>query len=70
FLNCACKFTDGIAKGNVSSKREEIKNLLANLKQINPSVDMNIFSSIHKVNLSTVLGYIKDGKQKTFLDDY
>ena len=48
----------------------EIKNLLASLKKINPNISKNIFSSIHKVNLATVIGYIKDGKEISFLDEY
>lgn len=70
FLQCACKFTEGLAIGNVSSKRKEIKELIKSLKQINPSVDINIFRSIHKVNLSTVIGYVQNDKYKNFLDEY
>ena len=70
FLQCACKFTEGIATGNISSKRYEIKNLIEEMKKINPSVDMNIFNSMHKVNLSTIIGYIQNGERKNFLDEY
>ncbi len=70
FLQCACKLTDGIRKGEISGKRNEIKKLIATLKQKNPAVDMNIFNSIHKVNLKTIIGYVKDGEKKTFLDEY
>lgn len=70
FLQCACKLTEGIRTGELSSKRKEIKDLIANLKQINPSVDWNIFNSIHKVNLDTVIGYIQNGEKKFFLDEY
>ena len=70
FLQCACKLTDGIRKGELSGKRNEIKKLIATLKQNNPAVDMNIFNSIQNVNLTTLLGYVKDGEKKTFLDEY
>ena len=70
FLQCACKLTEGVKQGRLSSKRFEIKQLIKQLKQINPLVDINIFSSIHKVNLNTVIGYVKDGKKKNFLDEY
>ena len=70
FLQCACKLTEGVKQGKLSSKRFEIKDLLKQLKQINPTVDINIFSSIHKVNLDTVIGYVKNGERKNFLDDY
>ena len=50
--------------------RKEIKDLIANLKKTNPNVAKNIFSSIHRVNLTTIIGYT-DGKTDTlFLDNY
>ena len=52
------------------SKRKEIKDLIKELKKVNPNVDKNIFSSIHNVNLSTVIGYTIDGKKVDFLDNY
>lgn len=70
FIQCACKLTEGVKIGNISSKRQEIKNLLKELKQTNPLVDINVFSSIHKVNLDTVIGYIKKGRKTNFLDEY
>lgn len=70
FLQCACKLTEGVKVGELSSKRKEIKDLIATLKQTNPSIDWNIFNSIHKVNLDTVIGYIKNGEKKFFLDEY
>lgn len=70
FIQCACKLTEGVKSGNVSSKRHEIKMLLKQLKHINPAVDINIFTSIHKVNLDTVIGYVKNGERKNFLDEY
>lgn len=70
FLQCACKFTEGLAVGKISGKRQEIKNLIANLRVINENVDINIFRSLCSVNLKTILGYKKDGKLISFLDDY
>ena len=72
FLNCACKFTEltsDIEKENIS-KRKEIKQLIASLKEVNPNIDNNIFNSINNINLNTVLGYKKDGIKYSFLDDY
>ena len=62
FLQCACKFTEGLAKGDgrVSSKRREIKELIAELKKVNPYVEQNIFKSVQNVNLATIIAY-KDG---------
>ncbi|MDO4963206.1 MAG: ATP-binding protein [bacterium] len=69
FLNCACKFTE---KSSIedNSKRKEIKKLINDLKKINPNIEHNIFKSMDNVNLNCVLGYIKDNKKETFLDNY
>lgn len=70
FLNCACKFTDGVVKDELSSKRLEIKNLIKELKKTNPEVDHNIFKAMDNINLNCVLGYKKDNKYTSFLDDF
>ncbi len=46
FIQCACRFTENIEQyqnGGNSSKRQEVKELIAELKKINPNVDINIF---------------------------
>lgn len=70
FLNCACKFTDDVDKKNMESKREEIKNLIKELKKINPEVDHNIFKAMDNINLNCALGYKKDNIYTSFLDDF
>ena len=70
FLNCACKFTEKASKDESFSKRKEIKQLISDLKQINPDVDHNIFKALDNVNLNCVLGYHKDDKNYSFLDNY
>ena len=71
FLNCACKFTkQNYKEENKTSKRLEIKNLIKQLKEINPDVDYNIFKSMDNINLNCVLGYSKNGKRIEFVDDY
>ena len=69
FLNCACKFTE---KENYDkkSKRKEIKDLISELKKVNPAVDYNIFKSTFDVNLNTILGYHSGNEEKSFLDKY
>lgn len=69
FLNCACKFTE---KENYDkkSKRKEIKDLISELKKVNPAVDYNIFKSTFDVNLNTILGYHSGDEEKSFLDKY
>lgn len=70
FLRCACKLTEKTETGELESKRKEMKELIAKLKQDNENVDINIFRSIHKVNLDTVLGYKLNGKYVSFLDKF
>jgi len=71
FINCACKFTE---RNNINndgtSKRKEIKELIKSLKKINKDIDHNIFKSLENVNMNCILGWHKDGKDYSFLDDY
>ena len=74
FLQCACHFTETCSTchedGTTSSKRLETKKLIAKLKETNPFVENNIFKSAENVNLSTIIGYKKDGERHSFLDEY
>lgn len=71
FLNCACRFTEQCAiSDDVTSKRQEIKNLINEMRKTNPNVDFNIFKSMDNINLNCVLGTKLDGKYKSFLEDY
>ena len=71
FLNCACRFTEKTSYDeDTSSKRKEMKQLIKELKKVNPNVDMNIFKSLENVNLDTVIAYRKNGEMHSFLDEY
>lgn len=74
FIQCACKFTDNAASehdNEQTSKRQEIKRLIAHLAEINPQIEMNIFRSVEGVNLKTVMSYKDlDGELHNFLDEY
>ena len=72
FIRCACKFTEHADTEHFStqSKRQEIKELIKHYRTINPYVDINIFRSVHRVNLNTIIGYHDGDKEYTFLDDY
>ncbi len=71
FIQCACRLTEHCVIGQGGgSKRAEVKAMIKKLRQTSPTVDMNIFRSIHNVNLDTIIGYHKDGIQHSFLDDY
>ena len=66
FIDCACQVKE---KGS-NSKRQEIKNLLKQLRVVNPEVDMNIFRSAENVNLKKLISYHIDDEYHHFLDNY
>lgn len=73
FIQCACKFTDTCSVCNTQenkSKRIEVKELIAEMKKVNPEVEKHIFRSVENVNLDTVIAYKKGGKKVHFLDEY
>lgn len=74
FLQCACRFTEACSKdgqeGEMTSKRQEIKQLIKTMKETNPYVEGNIFRSVENVNLSTVIAYKKDGNKHYFWEKY
>lgn len=71
FINCACKFTSNCAlEDDTTSKRKEVKELIKNLKKINPDVDYNIFKALDNVNLNCVLGTKRGGCYHSFIEDY
>lgn len=73
FIQCACHFTDAYVNhnnGEVSSKRQEVKQLIQKLKEINPYVEFNIFKSVENVNLNTIIAYKQNGVRHSFLDEY
>lgn len=74
FIQCACRFTDTCttcnSDGSNKSKRQEIKQLIKEMKETNPFVEENIFRSVENVNLSTVIAYKQGGVKHHFLDTY
>lgn len=76
FLQCACRFTERIAREKAleeevhSSKRQEVKELIRKLEKVNPGVAKNIFKSVENVNLDACIGYVKDGRRHHFLETY
>lgn len=74
FIQCACRFTDTCTTcrtdSSSPSKRMEIKNLIASLKQTNPFIEGNIFKSVENVNLRTIIAYKEDGVKHHFLEHY
>ena len=73
FLRCGCKVAEknvALNVQDVGSKREEMKRLIKQLKKGYDNIDINIFNSTKRVNLNTIISYIKDGKEYNFLDDF
>ena len=71
FINCACRFTEGCSLINDGlSKRKEMKELINTMRKNNPNIDQNIFKALENVNMNCVLGWHKDRKKHSFLDDY
>jgi tRNA(Ile)-lysidine synthase TilS/MesJ len=73
FIQCACRFTENCTlcdNGGGGSKRQEMKTLIKKFRQTNPSIEMNIFRSVHNVNLNTIIGYHDKEKEYNFLEDY
>ena len=69
FLQCACRFTEKAAPCG-GSKRQEVKELLARLKETNPNIEKNVFQSLHAVCLDTFPGYKTSGGEHSFLEGY
>ena len=72
FLQCACRFTERTEHHEEDSARREMKRLIAEMKQHNKNVDINIFRSMHNVNLATAVGYRMgdDDEPHSFLEKY
>jgi tRNA(Ile)-lysidine synthase TilS/MesJ len=73
FIQCACRFTENCTlsdNGGGNSKRQEMKTLIKKFRQTNSAIDMNIFRSIHNVNLDTIIAYHDKEHEYHFLDDY
>ncbi len=72
FLRCACAFTEKNEDNDKenSSKRKEMKSLIAELKKTNPEIEKNLFTSIHNVNVDTLVEYKISGEKHSFLERF
>jgi tRNA(Ile)-lysidine synthase TilS/MesJ len=70
FLRCACRLSESAALDETASKRQEIKRLIADLHRTNPKVEQNIFNSIHRVQLDTLVGWKQRGEEHSFLEAF
>ena len=73
FLRCACRFTEEAEKrgeDNPHGARAKTKALVAAIRAMNPQGDINVFHSLHNVNLNVLPGWTRGGCAHSFLDDY
>ena len=71
FIACACSFTEKVERGGQGrSVRQEMKELVKELKKRNPDVEKSIFKSIHNVQLDTLPEYKSGGVKHTFLEKF
>ena len=71
FLQCACRRTEQRSEtGTDGGKRSEVKLLIKELKKGNKQLDINIFKSLHNVNVGTLPGLVENGVKHSFLEDY
>ncbi len=68
FLQCACRRAE--RADAQPGARAETKALIAALRGRCPQADVNLFRSMHNVNLNMALGWTQDGAAHSFLDDY
>ena len=50
--------------------RAKTKALVAAIRAMNPQGDINVFHSLHNVNLNVLPGWTRGGCAHSFLDDY
>lgn len=71
FLGCACKMTEAAAVDESASKRRETKALIRRLRdEGNKDVEKNIFNSIHRANVDTLVGYKLNDVEHSFLERF
>ena len=77
FINCACPLTENCAldsdlvdDDSEVGRRQAMKILIRKLRKEGKNIDNNIFTALNNINMNCILGYKKDGKYTSFLDEY
>lgn len=71
FIQCACKFTEEIIKEKKEiSKRQEMKELINELRKKYDKIDINIFNSAKNVNLESLISYHLKDESRSFMDEF
>lgn len=65
-LNCACM----VAAKKIGNKRNEIKDLVKDLKKNFSAVDKSIFRAAQNVNMDSILGWQQSGEKFSYLEFY
>lgn len=47
-----------------------MKELIKKMRKVSPGIDQNIFKALDNVNMNCILGWHKNGKDYSFLDEY
>ncbi len=70
FLQCACRFTENAVRHQGGSKRQQVKELLREMRKDDPNIEKSIFTALHAVCLDTFPGYKTGGADHSFLETY
>ncbi len=71
FIACACRMTENLDLGTrENSGRLYCKNLIKQVREVNPDVDASIFKAIHNVQLDTLAGFVYKGERHSFLEKF
>ena len=73
FIQCACRFTENCLScgGARGSKRDDVKQLSADLARQDPVMEANLFRSVENVSLNAVIGYKdREGVRHSFLEEF
>lgn len=65
-MNCGCV----VAAGRTSSKRREVKELIANLEISDKDIKAKIFNSVRNINLNQCIAWKKDNRTYNFMEEY
>ncbi len=71
FLRCACSVTSAAETEQQSaSKRQETKELIKELKKVNPDIEHHIFRSVWNVDLKRLISYHNGDERHSFMDNF
>jgi tRNA 2-thiocytidine biosynthesis protein TtcA len=54
----------------INTKRDEMKQMISELRNVYENIDINIFRSAENINLDSTLGFIKDDVKHSYLEEY